>query len=715
MKTVRLVCARTLSAARSYYSAGIAAALFLSVSTVRFALSLDGGSHLPVQALWAAAAAPILPFLCVVSTMRLWTRERESGALELFLSAPVSVRALAVGKFAGAWMSILTVLVLYLAAPLVFLPFFGGARAGFSSYAWGFAGLALQAALWCSAGCFTSAFCKHSSSSGAASLLVTVCLPYAAFRAVLAWAPELRASIGDLPQVEFAIDAATGFFPAASVAVCVFFTAAFLSAASHSVESQRCAGRGTRHLRAMHHACSLLGFVLAALASAVFARTGMAWESAPLGKEDSAFMLRAFDSARGGVRAVCFMRRADPRHHAAARVLRGLSDAARRHGADVETVFADPDWDFGIASALSRDGIPEGSIVFERARRRISIPAQELFGGGTSRIRAGDIDRAVRVCASAVSNLKPRRGHNAIYALAGHGESSFSDQGVYGLGRFARWLRYDGFAVKTLDLSSVPSVPSDCCAVAVCGARGTLTEGETAKLDAYLQNGGRLLAFVLPRPGAGLAPYLRRWGCRVTSAVAVTPPPMSGTSVKTPVDGDHPIAGPLHGSSLFFEQAAVLEPEGAGGPEADRMVFAPLASTSEDCWGETDLAARPWMWNPDAEPRGGMVLAAALERGGSAGADLAFRPVRIVVVGDAGFAMNSSLEKRGSANLDFMLNAVRWLAGAETAAPPPDPAPAPPCGYRRWGFLSAGAFAFPFAVLAFTAFRAFRTKKGLRR
>ena len=60
MKTVRLVCARTLSAARSYYSAGIAAALFLSVSTVRFALSLDGGSHLPVQALWAAAAAPIL-------------------------------------------------------------------------------------------------------------------------------------------------------------------------------------------------------------------------------------------------------------------------------------------------------------------------------------------------------------------------------------------------------------------------------------------------------------------------------------------------------------------------------------------------------------------------------------------------------------------------------------------------------------------------------
>ena len=127
----------------------------------------------------------------------------------------------------------------------------------------------------------------------------------------------------------------------------------------------------------------------------------------------------------------------------------------------------------------------------------------------------------------------------------------------------------------------------------------------------------------------------------------------------------------------------------------DRTEFTALARTDAESWGEADPSVRPWVYDPTAEPKGPLVLAAALERGGGASKELAFRPTRIVVVGDATFALNGALTRRANANRDFLLNAVAWLAGLDafTESRTPGNVVATGMDRARWirfGLLAAG-------------------------
>ncbi len=701
MNAARTVCNATIAESMASRSTGAAIALFAAVASARFALSLDAGAALGAEAAWAAAAAPVLPFLSCVLSMRLWSRDGESSQLELLLSAPVRTGALVRGKFAGAWLLSLFALALYAAVPVFVLPFFaqGAQTPGIASIAPAFAALAVQSALWCAAGSFASAACGHAASAGAATLLATVCLPYAGYRAALAWMPEIRARMAALPPVEHAVDMATGLVSVAATGGYILLAAAALFAAAQTLESLRCAGRGRRGMRIALHVSSLLAFALAGTAAYTLDKAGMSWELSDRGKESSAAILRrACESAGGGVKAICFMSRKSPLHPAAARLMRGLERTAKSCGADVSVSFADPNWDAGAAAALAADGIPEDSVVFERGNRRIAVPAKDFFPEGA--YGDGDLTRAETVCAAAVSNLRPRPGRNAIYATAGHGEASFQEQGPYGLGKFARWLGYDGFEVKPLDLSAVPSVPPDCCVLAVAGARERFSEQELAKVDSYLRSGGRMLVTALPRPGAGLAAYLRGWGCKITQCTAVTPPPFPATDVKAVMRRGHPATEPIAGSSALFGQCAVLENEPAPAGEGGRTSFAVLAESDTSCWGESDLAERPWTFDPSSEPSGPLVLAAAVERGGAASSEIGVRPARIVVTGDTGMAMNAAIEKRGNANLGFLLNCVRWLADSSPApsagaSPPASAQPGVPAGSGRIGFLAVSALLIP--------------------
>lgn len=121
---------------------------------------------------------------------------------------------------------------------------------------------------------------------------------------------------------------------------------------------------------------------------------------------------------------------------------------------------------------------------------------------------------------------------------------------------------------------------------------------------------------------------------------------LSGSDVVVSDLSDHPIAAPLRGSRIVLERPAAFEPSAAAaaGRGVDRIGFSPLASVGQE------------------------VVAAAVERGSMAGGDLAVRPTRIVAIGDATFALNGSLSSRANANLDFLLNSVAYLAGAEVSA-----------------------------------------------
>ena len=98
---------------------------------------------------------------------------------------------------------------------------------------------------------------------------------------------------------------------------------------------------------------------------------------------------------------------------------------------------------------------------------------------------------------------------------------------------------------------------------------------------------------------------------------------------------------------MVLDLPLLVQPTAAsdgGDSSADRIVFTPLLSV-----------------------RTNEVVAAALQRGATA-KDIALRPTRIVVVGCDSFATNGALGEKGAANRDFLLNAVSWLAGVDSAS-----------------------------------------------
>ena len=158
----------------------------------------------------------------------------------------------------------------------------------------------------------------------------------------------------------------------------------------------------------------------------------------------------------------------------------------------------------------------------------------------------------------------------------------------------------------------------------------------------------------------GLTSLLSAWGIRPLAPQPVAgAKTLSGTDVIVSGFADHAISAALKGSRIVLERPVSFAPSAAavvGAEGVDRIEFSAVARV------------------------GATALAAAVERGAGAGADLAIRPTRIVAVGDAGFVLNGQLESRANANREFFLNCVAYLAGTD----------APGSGGAEAGVLHAG-------------------------
>ena len=177
----------------------------------------------------------------------------------------------------------------------------------------------------------------------------------------------------------------------------------------------------------------------------------------------------------------------------------------------------------------------------------------------------------------------------------------------------------------------------------------TRHDGDGVIVDAVVQR-------VLPLPralvllvdhlaggGGGVFPLLASWGVQPVPAPLAGAKTLSGSDAVVSEFSDHPVSAPLKGSRIVMESPTAFVPSRAAvaGSGLDGVTFAPLATL------------------------GGKAVAAAAERGSGSGDDLAVRPMRIVAVGDATFALNGALASRANANRDFLLNCVAFLSGSD--------------------------------------------------
>lgn len=258
--------------------------------------------------------------------------------------------------------------------------------------------------------------------------------------------------------------------------------------------------------------------------------------------------------------------------------------------------------------------------------------------------------------------------------LLGHNEHPpDSQEPVLGYASFMKLLTGEkNLAVETLNLAGVTNgIPADMQLLIIAGPTGPLLSGEIAKIEAFLQRGGRLLALLHPysvEKGTGLEGLLQRWGI-------AAPPGFAGDEqfTLTKLDvisksfGSHPIVLPLRreGGALYFPFPRIVAPIPADRLAADAPRAETLVETSrEGGFTRSDVKNGNAGFDPARDQKGVRVpLAVAAEKGGVAGIASGRGATRIVAIGDSTMFANTSIGKPGETanNHDFANLAVSWL------------------------------------------------------
>lgn len=641
MSPMRVTMRRTIGRLINRYSTMFIFAGFLAAAGALFAFNLSAseGSEASLTAIWAVSASAFLPVLVALLGMDVWSGERDSGRIELLLSAPVREREYTLGKFLGVWLLALAAIAAFLFSTLVAVSVFAPplvAGLSFASFVPAMLALALQGMLWSALAVAVSALCRNSIVSAIASITLFAALPRVFWMALMEWAPQGRSVFGELPLDAHIYDMSLGLVSTGAIVGYIVFSIAALAMSSKFVFLLRLHGKGAKGQRALAVLAAALAAVLAVMVVTLAMRLGITLDLPSVSLRETRFSARTRNilaEARGEITITAFVSRKDPRFRPLSHFLRALADEATASGgARVQLRYVDPKWDLGAAGRLVRAGVAEESLVFERARRREVLPLANGYGE--------------RLCASAIMKVAMPPQRRSVYWTGGHGEVSFEQYGNWGMSDIARDLARDGYRNLSIDLAGEAQVPSDCALIVVAGPKDEFSRVEIGRLDAYLKQGGRLLVLLgAPRAG-GLETMLSGWGMRPAAASLPAVRTLSGSDALVSDFGEHSISAALVGSQIVLEKPVAFMPSAAAqsADGADCIKFAPLASIGEVC------------------------VAALSERGGEAGKDLAIRPTRIVAIGDESFVMNGQLGARANANRDFFLNAVAYLSGTAAVA-----------------------------------------------
>ena len=524
MSAIRVTAARTMGRARNLVSTAFVFWGFLAVVALFFAFGLESaeGGELPVSVIWASAVSYVLPALAALLSMDVWSEERQTGRIDALLSLSVREWDFVLGKFTGVLVLVLLAVTLSLVLSVAFL-FVSAPQAlegvGLSAFAMAFFAIAVQAVLWCAVNAALSVMFRRATAVVCASLVLTLALPRGIWAGMMSWASAGRMAFGEFPLDAHVVDIATGTVPAGTVAayfvsaiIALFVTAKFVAAC-------RLSGSGGRVLRVSTGVTVLLAIAVCALALPLLQKTNPTIDIPVIGAKAtlSPRTRGILTETSGEISITCFLSRGDIRFRPVARILRQLErESAALGGARILLRFVDPRWDVGAADRLVRRGVNKESLVFEKGRRMSVVTLGESCGE--------------RLCASAIRNISTLTRRRNVYWTVGHGEGAFDGYDAFGMSDIARDLSREGFRNEPIDLSASQQIPGDCALILIAGAKDDFSRVEVGRLDAYLREGGRLLALQGSAAG-GVGSMLPAWGVRPLDVSIEGAKTLSGTDV----------------------------------------------------------------------------------------------------------------------------------------------------------------------------------------
>ncbi len=259
-----------------------------------------------------------------------------------------------------------------------------------------------------------------------------------------------------------------------------------------------------------------------------------------------------------------------------------------------------------------------------------------------------------------------------IWFTTGHGEKSLDAGSEGGLVNLAKVLQQQNVKTEAINLLEKSQIPTTVRLVVIAGPTRRFTEQELLILESYLDHGGHLWAMIDPQQNTGLDGLLLRWGVELGMDIVVDParqlPFVSpGNLFVIQTYGQHPIVERMQTLMTLFPLVRSVHPVQ---PPPVGLTVTPLATSSEEGWGETHLSVSPFEFNKNQDIAGPVPIAVAVERAEApetSNASTTPRPspstTRLVVIGDSDFVENSALDNVG--NRDLASAVTSWLLGQE--------------------------------------------------
>jgi ABC-type uncharacterized transport system involved in gliding motility auxiliary subunit len=286
--------------------------------------------------------------------------------------------------------------------------------------------------------------------------------------------------------------------------------------------------------------------------------------------------------------------------------------------------------------------------------------------------------RAEQSLLAAIIEVTQERPQRA-YFFAGCGEHEITDFREYtGYAAIARALRRDAILTQELRLDGTARVPDDCDVLIIPGPDRRLGTPALAAIEDYLGRNGRLLVLLDAMTRTGLETLFETHGVVFNDDRIVTPPTMApalmtlmaiqkdaGSILEVTSYGHHPITRQMEGVVTMFYRPRSLTLTAVATntlSTGNRYQATILATSRAGSWGETDLRQQPPRFDPARDRSGPLPVGVAIERGPPPGINAEIKPMRIVAIGDSGFAANGCLS---GGNQELFLGAVHWLLRQE--------------------------------------------------
>ncbi len=348
------------------------------------------------------------------------------------------------------------------------------------------------------------------------------------------------------------------------------------------------------------------------------------------------------------------------------------------------------------AQLVSKYQVNSSSVVFDTGKDRRVIETVDLADYDYSGMQMGQPrkitgfkgeQRFTGAILELVESKKPK-----ILFTSGHGELPLDDaQGERGLGKAQQLLGRDNLATEEWPTLGKSAVPDGTDLVVIAGPTSAFGKPELDMLSAYLNRGGRLLVLVDPTvageklASTGLTEWLAGWGVKLGEDIVVDPSnplPMYGAdTIFSNNYGTHPITKSLRAArvpAIFSLARSVSKGAPPKGFEATELV-----KTSDQGWGETNLAELRKVAKDAADVQGPVSLAVAVApvaadakpapdmeeedldvpkppKPAPLPADSPLAKTRLVVFGDSDFASNLDIDN-GSGNATLVADTMNWL------------------------------------------------------